>query len=186
MKGAFRMTDTDRAEVSTKDRPGLYDAIETAKPGEPLFPIQGGDPFGPATVQFWVDQCRRAGMAETDEKRAKDLLEKASSAEHVVWAMQDYQRGLTAKVEPGKKAQPTYSGWLDTDDDETKQRRQERAGRIAAAGRVNNAAAVATEAIETLAKLRCCPEQEARLREAVAAMTEAAFQIEPRRGRERS
>jgi hypothetical protein len=67
------MTD-DTPRAATRDRLGEYDAIETAKPGEPLFPIQGGDPFGPATVQFWVDLCRKAGMAEPDRKKAEALL----------------------------------------------------------------------------------------------------------------
>lgn len=174
-------------EISTKDRPGIYDAIETAKPGEPLFPIQGGDPFGPATVQFWVDQCRRAGMAEEDPARAKELLEKASSAEHVAWAMKDYQRGVLPEQAPEKAdSRPAYTGWVDPADAETLERRRVRAGRIEAAGQLQNAIGTAAGAAEQLAKLRVCPEAEAKVREAMEALKEAARAVEPRRGRERT
>jgi hypothetical protein len=177
---------TTDAEISTKDRPGVYDAIETAKPGEPLFPIQGGDPFGPATVQFWVDQCRRAGMAEEDPKLAEALLKKASSAEHVAWAMKDYQRGIAQKEDAKPDPRPAYSGWIDTADEETQERRRQRAGRIEAAGVLNNALSLANSVAETLAKLKVCPESEVKIREAVNALREAALDVEPRRGRERT
>lgn len=176
--------------ASTKDRPGSYDAIETAKPGEPLFPLQGGDPFAPATVQFWVDQCRRAGMKATDPKEAEHLLTKARDAEMVGWQMVEYQRGVQAKEKDEKPkpdaGRPTYSNWTDPSDDATKARRAEREGRIAAAGRTHNAIAIAAEVIETLTKLRCCPEAEVLVREAVDKLREAAVEIEPRRGNERS
>lgn len=174
--------------ASTKDRPGTYDAIETAKPGEPLFPLQGGDPFAPATVQFWVDQCRKAGMAAEDPKEAEHLLTKARDAEIVGWQMIDYQRGVAAEAKPApaKDSRPAYTGWEDGADEETKARRAERAGRIEAAGRTHNALAIASEVVETLTKLRCCPEAEVLVREAVEKLREAAVEIEPRRGMERS
>jgi hypothetical protein len=179
---------TTDAEISTKDRPGVYDAIETAKSGEPLFPIQGGDPFGPPTVQFWVDQCRRAGMAEEDPKRAAALLDKASSAERVMWAMQAYQRGVENEQGPTVKpdSRPAYSGWTDTADEETQLRRRQRAGRIAATGKLHNSVAAAAEAADSLAQLRVCPEAEVKVREAIEALKEAARDVEPRRGQERT
>lgn len=174
-------------EISTKDRPGIYDAIETAKPGEPLFPIQGGDPFGPATVLFWVEKCRRAGMAEENPALAKELLKKASSAEHVAWAMQDYQRGIEPERGTAKEdTRPAYSGWVDPADAETLERRRVRAGRIEAAEQLHNASGIAAGAAEALAKLRSCPEAEAKVREAIETLVEAARDVEPRRGRERT
>lgn len=79
--------------VSTKDQVGDYDAVETAKPGEPIFTLQGGDPIGPATVLFWADEARKLARRSEDEKVADKLLRKAYAAEQVAWAMQDYQRG---------------------------------------------------------------------------------------------
>lgn len=80
--------------IATKDQVGTYDAIETAKPGEPLFPLQGGDPVAPDTVLFWAEQTRAFALtlSEDDKRRAK-LLRKATDAEAVAWAMRDYQAG---------------------------------------------------------------------------------------------
>lgn len=164
---------------STKETPGSYDAIETAKPGEPLFPIQGGDPFGPPTVLFWARQAREAGMAEPDEKKAEHLLRKATDAEQVAWRMQAYQRGEAAAE--GRRA--TYN---DSVAEELDAARTEREARIRGSGRLHNFLAGAKEVADTLAKLRCCPEEEVKIREAVALLKSAADGVEPRRGNERS
>lgn len=79
--------------VSTRDQVGEYDAIETLKPGEPVFPLQGGDPFGPASIQCWVDQCRAAALREEDPERQREMLRKALQAEQVKWLFIAYQRG---------------------------------------------------------------------------------------------
>lgn len=181
---------TEEPTPATKDRLGSYDAIETAKPGEPLFPIQGGDPFGPATVLFWVDQCRRAGLAEPNARKAEDLLRKASSAEMVAWQMVDYQKGITeeeaiAKSE-GDSVRDRYSGWEDTADEETRIAREQRAARIKATSQIHNVIALSTETAELLATHRVCPEDEVRIREAIDLLKQAAFGCEPRRGNERS
>lgn len=81
--------------VSTKDKIGDYDAIETAKPGEPLFPLQGGDPFAPATIEFWSDLVRTAARKEEDATKREKLLRKATAAELVAWVFRDYQRDPT-------------------------------------------------------------------------------------------
>lgn len=173
---------SDEPIISTKDRPGSYDAIETAKPGEPLFPIQGGDPFGPATVLFWVDLCRAAGRDETDPKKAAHLLNKATDAELVAWAMQAYQRGDVA-IE-GQRAQ--YNDAAPAASIPSDQGRPERETRIRAVGRLHNMIAGANEIVAQLAALRACPEQEVEIREAVELLTRAALAIEPRRGNERT
>lgn len=95
--------------LSTKDEIGDYDAIESLKPGEPVFPVQGGDPFGPSTVLHWADLARTAARGMTDEKEAAALFKKASSAEQVAWAMQDYQRAGEGEEAP-PEARALYSG----------------------------------------------------------------------------
>ncbi|MFL6864081.1 MAG: hypothetical protein ACJ8DZ_13890 [Allosphingosinicella sp.] len=171
----------DEPIATTRDRPGSYDAIATAKPGEPLFPIQGGDPFGPPTVLHWVALCRAAGIAETDPKKAEALLRKASDAERVAWAMMAYQRG---EVEmPGTRS-------FYNDDGPAAARasdgRDERETLIKGSASLHNSLSIATEVASALAKLRVHPESEVKIREAVELLREAAFQIEPRRGNERS
>lgn len=165
---------------ATKDRPGSYDAIETAKPGEPLFPIQGGDPFGPPTVLFWAKQCREAGLAAEKPEECERLLRKATDAEQVAWAMAAYQRGQ-APVE-AERAHYNDAGRSLAPGDARKQRE----ALIAGTKRLHNALAEALEVAAMLAQFRLCPTEEAQIREAAAALKAAAFQIEPRRGNERS
>lgn len=183
-------TTTEQPHVATKDTLGTYDAIESAKPGEPLFPLQGGDPFAPPTVQFWVDLCRKAGMRETDPKKAEALLRKASDAERIGWLMTDYQRGQHAEQQSAKPqlpaARPAYTGWEDGADEETKAKRKVRAGRIETAGQLHNIIAMATDAADRLAALRCCPMEEVKIREAIERLQDAARDVEPRRGMERT
>lgn len=123
---------TDNRTYATKDRIGVYDAIETAKPDEIIFPVQAGDPFGPPTVMHWVYLARIAGMAETDPKKAEHLLKKASDAEQVAWAMMAYQRGEPTVAPEGERARyndaPTI---IDADAD---QERKVRAALITASG----------------------------------------------------
>jgi hypothetical protein len=83
----------DEVVVSTRDRAGTFDAIETAKPGEPIFTLQGGDPHAPPTILHWARLAREAAIGIDKREDAERLLRKASVAETVAWAMQDYQRG---------------------------------------------------------------------------------------------
>lgn len=173
---------TDELVPSTKEKLGTYDAIETAKPDEPLFPIQGGDPFGPATVLHWVSLARAAGMAETDEKRADRLLRKARDAELIAWQMQTYQRGEVEQE--GERAQynePTIA--IDATQDLERQRRE---ARIKGAARLANVIAQATEVCETLTTLDICAVECIELTHLVDAMKITARMIEPRRDNERS
>lgn len=177
----------DEPRAATKELLGSYDAIETLKPGEPVFPVQGGDPFGPRTVMFWAGECRTAGLAAEDPKEAERLLRKASDAELVAWDMQAYQRGQKPAADGDRPAPaPAYTGWVDEADDDEVAARQRREGRIACAGRLHNAIAITNDVAETLARLRVCPEAEVLVREAFDKLREAARDIEPRRGSERS
>lgn len=197
---------TEDIHVSTKDTPGDYDAIETAKPGEPLFPLQGGDQLAPRTVQFWADFARatahailqgakvRVGLTqfetvdarddyeptEADKRLADKLLRKATSAEQVGWVMQAYQRG---DIEQNAYVDDTLAEQLEVD---AADRAAQRKARIAMASALNNAVGISFEVAEGLSKLRVLPMTEAKIREAVEALKEAAEEVEPRRGMERS
>lgn len=99
--------------ISTKEQVGTYDAIETLKPGEPVFPLQGGDPLAPLCVMVWVWKARK--MARTldpddDKKEIKRLLKKASAAEEVAWAMRDYQKGGADDEEFNPDVIESYGG----------------------------------------------------------------------------
>jgi hypothetical protein len=183
---------TDEPLIATKDRLGEYDAIETAKEGEPLFPLQGGDPFAPPTVNHWAALARAEGVRLTGEhaegtpehKRGLKLLEKATDAEAVAWAMQDYQRGVAAAPAPSPA---TYTGYVEAELDEAGNHdRAVRAARIKGAERLNNLVAQGTEIAEALKGLDACIWEADSLLIAIGMIKDAAATIEPRRDQERS
>lgn len=160
--------------LSTKDRPGAYDAIETAKPDEPLFALQGGDPFAPASIHKWVEQARAAATLEPDNEKREALLRKATNAEAVAWAMVEYQRGELAQARPApvESAAPVTETALQL-------------ARLA--DKLHNALAEANDVAEALGPI---PQQEGRvshewvrhnIRNAVALLKAAANDFEPRR-----
>lgn len=78
----------------TKAEPGPFDAFETAKPDEPIFTLQGGDPLAAPLVLEWARRARTAALALPDDTpRQEELLLRATSAEEVAWSMQAYLRG---------------------------------------------------------------------------------------------
>lgn len=169
----------DEVIVSTRERPGSYDAIETAKPGEPLFPIQGGDPLGPRVVQFWADEQRKQALECADQKQRDSMLKKATQAEQVGWAMTAYQKG--EKEIEGKPAR-----YNDQEEERDEATRTARAILIKGVGQLHNSLAIAADVADELAKLRTHADAEITIREAIALLKRAALEIEPRRGMERT
>lgn len=170
---------TDDIVISTKDTIGSYDGLETAKPGEPVFVCQGGDPFGPPAVLHWASLARAAGVAEQDDKKAAKLLKKASEAELVAWAMMAYQRG---EIElEGKRAQYT-TDVIQIDSKE----RAEREAMIRGAASLNNAIAIIFDVAEMLAKYDAHGVERTDLLQTVTNLHAVADIIEPRRENERS
>ena len=170
----------DEPIPTTRERSGTYDAIATAKPGEPLFPIQGGDPHGPATVEFWADLERRAARAEANAERAAARFRKAGDAEAIAWAMRAYQKGeLAVAAERQAYADDALD---DLDDAEQRLRR----ARIGSVERLNNLVGEGTDIADALEALGYREPAVAAIREAVSQLQVAALTIEPRRGRERS
>lgn len=179
----------DELIIPTKDRPGSYDAIETAKPDEPLFPIQGGDPLGPSTVLHWAKLAREEGLRLTGDHpegskeyvRGERLLHKATMAEQVAWAMQEYQRGHV----PVEAKRATYND-DSRDPVAASAARSEREARIRAAAAMQNALAQIADQAELLATLGICDTEVAELFDVVGTLKCVAAEVEPRRGMERS
>jgi hypothetical protein len=97
------------------------DAHETAKPGEPTFTLQGGDPLASVLVRLWAIMARiqagrlsKASALEmesaayniasknkvTTERELNDLLKRATLAEEVSWDMEAYCKGQSGADEP--------------------------------------------------------------------------------------
>lgn len=96
------------------------DAYATAKPDEPTFTLQGGDPLGAPLVRLWSILARlRAGVFQPaslkmwldgvvevannhrtgeDERERDSLLVRATAAEEVSWTMDDYAQGRHAEA----------------------------------------------------------------------------------------
>lgn len=90
--------------TSTAATPGEYDALEKARPDEPLFTLLARDPAAPATVRFWVDRRRAALMDELGECTSKAghfpapegiraELSKLTEAEMVAFEMDRWRKG---------------------------------------------------------------------------------------------
>lgn len=173
------MTET---HISTKDKPGDYDAIETLKPGEPVFPVQGGDPLGPATVQFWADEARKLARTTEDEKQRDNLLRKASMAEEVAWAMKDYQSGQ----EPVAPVRSSYADEGVSLGGDLTERVKIRRALIESVGTLNNAIGIAKTVEEALAILGLHEPEQAAILNAIGQLQAVAAAIEPRRDGERS
>jgi len=178
--------------VPTIDRPGTFDALSTALPGEPLFPLKGSDRFGPPTVLHWVDLARAEGLRLTGDfpegsgeyQQGEHLLQKATSAEQVAWAMQAYQKGHTAPEERrATYADDTRAGLPATEIDANRKARE---ARIRSSAALHNALSIAHEQAEMLAALGACPDETALIREGVEKLKAAAKGVDPRRGLERS
>jgi hypothetical protein len=100
------------------------DAYVTAKPDEPTFTLQGGDPLAAPLVRIWAFLARRrAGIArfdkETfgemieaaigntvvdDDREHNNLLVRATAAEEVSWAMDAYRKGNHSTDRPTEAA----------------------------------------------------------------------------------
>lgn len=97
---------------ASKINPAPLDAYETAKPDEPIFTLQGGDPLSAPLVRQWAYLARiRAGQPSNqswindllfvaqstnvahDPDACRNLLIRATEAEQVSWHMDGYRRG---------------------------------------------------------------------------------------------
>lgn len=112
--------------MSTKEEPGPFDGLERAKPGEPVFTLQGGDPLASRLVRIWVWQARKAALrnrALTDEERGGKLI-KIREAEVIAEDMEEYRTGHAP--EPAADAAdktPRYSGHTSTPEEIEAKRR---------------------------------------------------------------
>lgn len=114
--------------IPTKQEPGPFDGFESLKPGEPVFPLQGGDPLSAPLVQLWASCARvRAGSGTPDiltapfaklagiaareqagAHKREELLLRATEAEAISWEMDAYRKG--EKVV--ERTTESYSGYV--------------------------------------------------------------------------
>jgi hypothetical protein len=101
---------------ATKTSPSALDGFERAKPDEPIFTLQGGDPLGVEMTQLYIEKRReRALQLEDDKERRAELL-RCTEAERTLWAMQEYLRGNHEDEAPEQSEQPDEPAAIDLHD----------------------------------------------------------------------
>lgn len=173
------------------------DAYATAKPDEPTFTLQGGDPLAAHLVRAWAALARiRAGVmgatglaagdilgdcaiaagdaVEHDEREQENLLIRATAAEEVSWQMDAYLKGQPFKAETEVVVDdtPEELARIDLHD-----------YRVRAAQKINNMVADLQDMIDDLApRWNDRPEStETMLRQAKAHLELISHWVEPRR-----
>lgn len=86
--------------AATKEQPSALDGYERAKPGEPIFTLQGGDPLAVEMTKEYISRRRRAALEIEDSQKQEAELMRCMEAERTLWAMQEYLRsGKAAQVD---------------------------------------------------------------------------------------
>jgi hypothetical protein len=178
--------------IPTKEEPGPFDGIESLKPGEPVFPLQGGDPLAAPLVQLWADAARvRAGIGHLDAAafarlaqaaqdkagphKREELLLRATNAEAIGWAMDAYRK--SEKVV--ERETESYSGHKESE--ESKQQADRRRVLHDLAQQLEEAKYHANETAMALEDIGDFPASVAELREVVAQLDRIAKVIRPKR-----
>lgn len=78
---------------ATKEQPSALDGYERAKPGEPIFTLQGGDPIAVEMVKLYISKRRQRALDMDEGREAEAELVRCSEAERTLWAMQNYLAG---------------------------------------------------------------------------------------------
>jgi hypothetical protein len=102
---------------ATKSNPAPLDAFETAKPYEPIWTVQGGDPLGAPLLRIWAifariqadiipEQGSEAIYSEIlraarenipdDKRNREDLLVRATQTEEISWTFDEYRKGIAS------------------------------------------------------------------------------------------
>lgn len=146
------------------DKTEPLDAYATAKPNEPTWTVQGGDPLGAPLLRIWAlfariqagiipeqgteyayEQILRAANNNPPENEfeEKELLVRATQTEQVSWNMDAYRSGHTdARPETTSENSLDITARLELHD-----------ARVHIAQRVNNMVAELTEGRNVLLKL---------------------------------
>lgn len=166
--------------VATAEHGGAeYDALETLKPGEGVFPLQYGDPLAIMPAKLWARLARRFGLIAKDPAVREKYLRKATMAENAVWEMIEYQKGQ-APVE-GRRASYNDQAVAVDFGDQIKARK----ALIANVAALHNAAGIA-KAVEEAIDEHPGHLAAAHIRLAIKHLNEAAPLIDPRRDNERT
>jgi acetylornithine deacetylase/succinyl-diaminopimelate desuccinylase-like protein len=166
--------------TNTKEIPGPFDGLTRAKPGEPVFPLQGGDPQAAGLVRQWV-QVRRDAAAKMPEGKDRDLeLLRCREADEIAMDMDAYRRGeVEAEARSANEPTATSYGGGGSDDMAAAIRLSQR--QLHHARKLDNAVSDTVDAAtfcRTIDKLDTAEE----LEDAAAVIRRVAEDVRPSRG----
>lgn len=95
---------------NTIDRPGEFDALEKARPGELIFTLLERDPCAPAVISFWCELRRKLALDIADEDKRRQELRQITEAELIGMSMLERQKGHQPSAEAPLERPATYSG----------------------------------------------------------------------------
>jgi hypothetical protein len=95
---------------NTIDRPGEFDALEKARPGELIFTLLERDPCAPAVISFWCELRRKLALDIADEDKRRQELRQITEAELIGMSMLERQKGHQPGAEAPLERPATYSG----------------------------------------------------------------------------
>lgn len=95
---------------NTIDRPGEFDALEKARPGELIFTLLERDPCAPAVISFWCELRRKLELEIPDEEKRRQELRQITEAELIGMSMLERQKGHQPGAEAPLERPATYSG----------------------------------------------------------------------------
>lgn len=98
----------------SKLAPSALDGHLRAEPNEPTFTLQGGDQFAHEAVRSYIARRRNAAIKLDNEKKRADELFRCTEAEKVLWAMENYYKGLPNEEE--ERATSSAENLLDLHD----------------------------------------------------------------------
>lgn len=97
------------ATINTIEKPGEFDALVKLRPGEPYFALLGRDPKAVPLILTWAQMQREWAMTLPKGKRRDKQLRKATQAEEIAWAMEQYHDG-TLEVPVPEATRKPYTG----------------------------------------------------------------------------
>lgn len=100
----------------SKLEPSPLDGYIRAEPNEPVFTLQGGDPFAHDAVRGYIATRRNAAMQIENEKKRADELERCTAAEEVLWAMENYYKGLPNEDDTAFEGSSSIAALIDLHD----------------------------------------------------------------------
>lgn len=96
--------------INTLEQPGEFDVLHRLRPNEPYLALVGRDPKAPPLILTWAWAQREWAMTLPEGDYREKQLRKATQAEQIAWAMDEYREGIAASEAAAAAPEKPYSG----------------------------------------------------------------------------